>query len=433
MGARSYRRRLPVLLLYLGFLTTGAMTVLLGVVLPKLAAAYHLDDRQTGTLLMLLFGGSSTGALFVRRNFERTLTRGYLLIPAAAALLLLAPRWLGPPAIVLFGLGLGLAMTSTSMLVGRIFPRRRGAALSFLNFAWSIGATLCPLLIARVHSHLSIPDLALLVGLVAAPFAALPLASRFEAPVQAISRPRPLEAPASLVVLFAVLGFLYVGVETSIGSWMTTFALRAVSSSTSGSWTFGRSSLATACFWAALLAGRGLAPAVLCRISEYRLFRLAVGSLLAGILLLTTAHQPALLLAGAIWTGLSLAPIYPLVIALFMARAGESKSTGWVFSISGFGGALLPWLTGWLSLTAHSLRIGLVVPTVAAGLLLVLVFCLAPESKSEARPEACPQISPEVRPEIIPKMNPDHPIQRCAGASAIPAQVEAWGFSPTER
>ncbi|MGC8550396.1 MAG: MFS transporter [Acidobacteriaceae bacterium] len=362
------RPRISIILLYLGFLTTGAMTVLLGTVLPRIAAEFHLSDSQSGLLLMAMFASSSSGALFVRRRFRLTLGVGYLMIPVAGSMLAVAPRQLGLAAIAVFGLGLGMAMTSTSMLVGRMYPGRRGAALSFLNFCWSIGSTLCPLLIAKLHGNVTAAELGVAVALVAGPFAILPLIGGFEAPLQAESRHRPLDTAISTVVLFAIAGFLYVGMESSVGNWMTTYGVRVVS------WSFTNSSLATACFWGALLAGRGLAPIILYRMHDAQLFRLSVFSLVGGLLLLVSAHTPWALLAGAAWTGFSLGPIYPLVLALFMERAGESKHTGWIFTVSGFGGAVLPWMTGVISSAAHSLRIGLMVPVAGACLLIVLML-----------------------------------------------------------
>lgn len=364
----KYRPQASVLLLYLGFLTTGVMTVLLGTVLPPIASAFHLSDSQSGMLLMTLFAGSSMGALFVRRRFRRTLAVGYLLIPVAGAMLAVAPRYLGVAGILLFGVGLGMAMTSTSMLVGRLYPGRRGAALSFLNFCWSIGSTLCPLVIAKLHGRVTPAELGVAVGIIAGPFALLPLLGRFEAPTRVSGRQRTLDTAISTVVLFAAAGFLYVGMESAVGNWMTTYGLRAVG------WNFTNSSLATACFWGALLAGRGLAPVILYRLSDAQLFRISVFSLVAGLLLLVSAHSPWVLLAGAIWTGFFLGPIYPLILALFMERAGESRHTGWVFTLSGFGGAILPWMTGIVSSAAHSLRIGLMVPVVGSVLLVVLML-----------------------------------------------------------
>ena len=325
---------------------------------------------------MAMFASSSSGSLFVRRRFRLTLGVGYLMIPLAGVMLAVAPRHLGLAAVVVFGLGLGMAMTSTSMLVGRMYPGRRGAALSFLNFCWSIGSTLCPLLIAKLHGNVSAAGLGIAVAAVAGPFCILPFLGRFEAPARQRSQSRALDTAIFTVVLFAAAGFLYVGMESSVGNWMTTYGLRVVS------WSFTSSSLATACFWGALLAGRGLAPIVLYRIRDSQLFRVAVLSSVGGLLLLVSAHTPWILLAGAIWTGLSLGPIYPLTLALFMERAGESKHTGWIFTFSGFGGAVLPWMTGAVSSASHSLRIGLMVPVVGACLLVVLMLAFGLSSVS---------------------------------------------------
>lgn len=377
-----FRSRVPIFLLYLGFLATGALTVLLGTVLPRIAADFHLSDSQSGMLLMTLFAGSSSGALFVRRRFTRTLAIGYLLIPVGGVMLTIAPRLLGLPAIAIYGVGLGMAMTSTSMLVGRMYPGRRGASLSFLNFCWSIGSTVCPLVMAKLHGHVTAAELGVAVAVIAGPFAVLPLLSRFEAPTRLEWQKRTLDTAITTVVLFALAGFLYVGIESAVGNWMTTYGLRVVA------WSFTRSSLVTASFWGALLAGRGIAPVILYRVTDAQLFRVSVFSLLAGLLLLVSAHSAWLLWTGAVWTGFSLGPIYPLVLAIFMERAGESKHTGWIFTVSGFGGAVLPWATGLVSSSAHSLRIGLMVAVAGAFVLVVLILGFGLSSISSRTPVA---------------------------------------------
>jgi FHS family glucose/mannose:H+ symporter-like MFS transporter len=370
-------------LLFLGFLLTGALTVLLGVVLPVVGAQYALSDGQTGTLLMTLFAGSATGAILVRRNFRRTLTRGYLLIPSAGLMMALWPRVLAVPAIAILGLGLGLAMTSTSMMVGGLFRSRRGMALSLLNFCWSIGATLCPLAVARLHGHHSPASLGIALCLVAAPFAALPLSRGLRAHGDAAATLATEQGTTvPLIALFAAACFLYVGIESAVGSWMTTLALR------SSSWSYSRCSVATACFWGALLIGRGVAPGMLTFVSEQRLLRIAAFGATFGLVAIVAAPHPALLIAAATGTGFCLAPIFPLVLSLFMARAGQSKNSGWVFMVAGFGGAVLPWMTGMVSAQAHSLRAGLLVP--AAGAVLLLWLVLAIEAGRSPRPTQPP-------------------------------------------
>jgi MFS family permease len=126
--------------------------VLLGCILPRLSAEWHLRDKDAGLLLLVQFATAAAGALLARRNLWKTLACGYALFSSGSiSIFLLQNRAL--PAFAVYGLGLGMAMTSTNMLVARRNPNRRGAALAILNFSWSAGAVACPLLAAQFLRH----------------------------------------------------------------------------------------------------------------------------------------------------------------------------------------------------------------------------------------------------------------------------------------
>ena len=76
-AAKSLRLRLLEPVLHLGFALTGVGTVLLGSILPRLSAQWHLRDKDAGLLLLVQFAMSASGALLVRRNFWKTLACGY--------------------------------------------------------------------------------------------------------------------------------------------------------------------------------------------------------------------------------------------------------------------------------------------------------------------------------------------------------------------
>jgi MFS transporter, FHS family, glucose/mannose:H+ symporter len=366
--AKSLRLRFLEPMLHLGFALTGVGTVLLGSILPRLSAQWHLRDKDAGLLLLVQFALSASGALLVRRNFWKTLACGYgLMSGGAIAIFLLQQRSL--PAFGVYGLGLGLAMTSTSMLTSRRYPKRMGAALALLNFSWSAGSVACPLLAAQFLRHAAGSTAFVLVGLLALPFAFLPLlAERDELHASAVAGPAPAGMKeATTIAYFAFLAFLYVGVEATVGNWMSTYASRTTA------WTFAGSTLAVAVFWAALLLGRALTPVMLTRMPELRLFRVSVLATIAGVLVLLSAHSPLTILLGAAVTGLSLAPLFPLTLALFLAEIGGSNNAGWVFGLAGVGGAVLSWLTGIVSNDTGSLRIGLLVPGSAALLMLFMI------------------------------------------------------------
>src|SRR3984957_2920959 len=131
---KAPRFRLLEPLLHLGFALTGVGTVLLGCILPRLSAQWHLRDKDAGLLLLVQFAASASGALLVRRNLRKTMALGYGLFAAGGLAIFLLQRN-SLPAFLVFGLGMGMAMTSTNVLVGRRTTKRRGAALAILNFA----------------------------------------------------------------------------------------------------------------------------------------------------------------------------------------------------------------------------------------------------------------------------------------------------------
>lgn len=147
----AHRRLLVPVLLHLGFALTGAGVVLTGCILPRLSAAWHLRDEDAGLLLMAQFAAAALGALFVRRHFWKTLSWGYALTAMSSLAIAFLQRSVSLPSFALYGLGLGMAMTSTSMLIVRLYAARTGAALAILNFSWSAGAMVCPLLLSLIH------------------------------------------------------------------------------------------------------------------------------------------------------------------------------------------------------------------------------------------------------------------------------------------
>lgn len=355
--------------LFVGFLFLGVATVMLGVLLPGIATQHHLSDSQSGILLTTQFTASACGALFVRRRFARTMLRGYLLMAAGAALLAIAQPPVALAAIAVFSLGLGMAMTSSSLLVGQIFSRSRGSAMSILNFCWSIGATLCPIVLARLAGRLSLTGLCFSLALLSVGFC-LALVPALSISCPAPSHPQRADRASSWmpILIFAALAFLYVGAESTLGGWMTTYAARTLR------WNTGADNLSVACFWGAILVGRGVTPLVLRFVNESRLHRIAIVGASLSILILLGAHSPLTLIAGACCTGLMLGPVFPLTVSLFIERAGDSTNVGWVFAIAGFGGAAFPWAAGLLSSMTHSLRVGLLVTLAAAlGMLLLAI------------------------------------------------------------
>ena len=360
---RSTGRTLAVL--HPVFALTGVLHSIGGPLLPSLAAAFRLNDGQAGLLLLAYYVGTSLGALLCGRHHARTLTIGFLALTCTCLGIAASNRVFLHPLFLLLGITVGVPMTAVTMLAGHTFGARSAAPLTFLNFSWSAGALLAPLLAARVLiSHTYRAAYGILA--VAAALAFVACWSQLRDPPQAVpSQLRPAGIRnVGFVAVFAFLTFLEVGIENTTGSWLATYVLRTTGSGAAVA------AASSSLYWCGFLASRGLSSLLLLRIGGAQMLRFAMVVALAAAIALVglpgaTGHVIAMIVLGA-----ALAPIFPLLLARFFAHAERSSDSRWVLSVCGFGGSVLPWLTGWVSARSGSLRLGLV--TVPAAILMMI-------------------------------------------------------------
>ncbi len=143
-------REASILAVHVVFMLVGMATALPGAILPALAAHWSLHDARAGVLFAAQFAGGSTGGLLTRNRFFWTTAIGLGLLAASALGLSVAGAMMAIPLLFLYGVGHGSATTAINIAIGRRYKNRRGAALSFLNFSWSLGAAVCPLLMAQL-------------------------------------------------------------------------------------------------------------------------------------------------------------------------------------------------------------------------------------------------------------------------------------------
>jgi fucose permease len=362
--------------LHASFALTGVLHAIGGALLPALALAFVMSDARSGALFFLYYAGTAIGALLCIGRYARIMAAGFFLVAVASIAITLATRNLLPPLFLLFGIGVGVPMTSVSIFAGRVYGRRSAAPLTFLNFSWSIGALLAPLIAARLLLHHSwrAPYFVLAAASLLASLACLFLLREPSA------APAPAPSPGlrnlRLIALFSILAFLEVGVENIASTWLATYAMR---SSASGP---AQAAATSSLYWFGFLASRGLFSLLLLRLPPAAVLRsMVVVAALSSALLIglpaASARSVAMFALGA-----AFAPIFPLIIARFFARARNASDSRWVLSICGFGGSVMPWLTGALSSATGSLRLGLL--TVPAELLLILALLPAALARDPA-------------------------------------------------
>jgi MFS transporter, FHS family, glucose/mannose:H+ symporter len=359
------------LFIHLDFVLTGVVMTLLGPMLPVFSRRWSLNDTQAGYLFIgqwvtSLFGMLLSGVLVQRYGYRVTLILGLLLMAVGMAGLGQASWIAGMASVCVFGAGTGVTTPAANLLIAKSNPAKSAAALNLLNSSWGVGAMACPFIVAVAQrSHhttyflygmaLALVALAITVSLV-----------RFS-----VDRTQQTSEPTSrvdlrvwdnrMVPVIAGLFFVYVGIETSIGGWVASYA-RRIDPAAVALW-----AITPSFFWGALLIGRALAPIALRHLRETNLATFGVALASVGIVFLLAAKAIAIIIIGASLAGLGLASVFPINVSLLSHWFGETATrvSGTIFSIGNLGGAVIPWLVGLIS-THLGLRFGFLVPLLGA-------------------------------------------------------------------
>ena len=373
--------RLEWAYLHLGFVFIGVSMTMLGPVLPYFTHRWNLTEGQAAVFFFTQYFGSFLGTLATswllpRLGFSKLIGAGYLCFALGLACLGLGPWFFSTVCVAIYGTGYGLATPSVNLRATHLPSSNVAAAVSLLNFSWGVGAVSSPFLIAFFLGNLSLRWLS---GALAVCFLALAVAhfvQKTELVDSAETRPsrsfavwRTTLRPAPWISL-ALLFFLYVGIEISVGGWV------ALDEKLMAGFNSARMAAAPAFFYGFLLLGRFLLPVALKYLSQRSL---SVGGLVlaaAGVALVGFAESPLVLHAGALLAGLGCGPQYPIYVTWLAARFKDDAT--WLaalfFGAAGIGSSLIPWLVGVVASQTHSLRIGFMLPLAAA--LLMIPFAL---------------------------------------------------------
>jgi fucose permease len=349
-------------LIYLGAILLGIATTMLGPLMPGFEARWNIDDAQGGLLFVAQFLTQVVSAAGVAKIARRIgywrAVAGGMAVAALGVTGCASHSWtVVMLSVGLYGVGLGVAIPAANVGVAAAAEGESARAVLWLNLFWSVGAVTAPILIATLRSAF-LPSLSAAFGVMAVAIAINGAGHRPSAQPESV-RSRRLPH-----LIFAAMLFLYVGAESSIAGWVSSYATRSASSRQL--W-----AVLPSVFWGSILLGRLIAPNLLHRVGPSMLARWSLAVAIGGALLLVAGDGPLALLAGSSIAGLGFSPIFPVIVAAYADRAGGSAS-GLVFSAAGLGGATIPWLVGFVSTATGSLRMGLVTVLV----LIVALFLL---------------------------------------------------------
>jgi MFS transporter, FHS family, glucose/mannose:H+ symporter len=370
-----------LVLLFAGFVLSGIATTIIGPMLPIFIKRWSLDDSQAGffssiQFLAALGGTLASSAIAAWRGYRPALVLGYAFIGGGLACLDATTHGVALAAAAAFGLGYGLITPGTNLFVAELGGAKSASLLNQLNFAWGAGAMVCSQLIAlalkRDGLGILLAGTAIFGGILVLGFLFVSFGGQKQA-----KNASPAEAEVSgiglaVTIAMTAMFFIYVAMENGIGIWSAEYAKRIAKGIT------GMTTRAPMFFYAGLTFGRAYAPVVLRRQSERKVVLGALSLAAAATALLAGAGSLPVALAAVFLAGLGCASVYPIYIAWLSKWFGaRAKHVGGIlFAFASLGGAVGPWLVGFVSKHSGSLRAGLLVPLLGALIMIGLVLLL---------------------------------------------------------
>lgn len=386
---KQYPRLGLIVLAYIAFVALGLPDGLLGVGWPSIRSGFSIPLDAIGMFLAASVLGYMTssflsGFLLARFNVGRILAASCLLTGLALIGYTLVPQWwmmvlLG----VVAGLGAGAIDAGLNTYVASHFGE---GLMQWLHASWGVGITIGPLIMTLGLTTLNSWRFGYrVVGvfqLVLAVCFVLTLKLWKNGAKTASDEPKRLtdyKTPIGetlrqpQVWLSIVLFFLYVGAESSLGTWTFTLLTesRGVDQTLAGFF--------AGSYWFTFTIGRILAGLVARRVGVNKLVLGGlVGALLgAGLLIWNPSEMANVLSVGII--GLAIAPIFPAMMSGTSTRVGDhyaANTIGMQMAATGFGTAVIPSLMGVLARQISLEVIPVCLLAVYAGLLGVYLLAI---------------------------------------------------------
>jgi len=376
-----------------GFLLSGFLLALLGVILP--AWGYHRDPPDFTAVgnyfLALAFGIVGAGALARRLMARRGLT--FLLVFACvlACLDLVYLAAVSPPAsswwrvagLLVLGIAAGLLNMALFHAISPSYQSGAAATVNEGGIFYGLGCLAATLLVAGTFYAYSVPAILVFMAVVPAIFAVIYVRSSYTAAPEGTqpSLRVVLRDFRSLgAILFALLLFLQFGNEWSLAGWLPLMLIRRVGLSPI------TSLLILALYWSCLMLGRLGAVAVLPRVRHGHLLLGSVLAALFGCLILYSTNNGFGAATGAFFVGAGYASIFPLV-AEAIGRRFPYYHPGFfngIFSLALVGGLVAPATLGYLA-TALGVGVVIGIPLVGTIMVVTLLSLIWLESKVTGR------------------------------------------------
>lgn len=336
--------------------TLGFITASLGPTLQVFAENTGSSLAAVGALLScLLLGGLVTqllGGPLNDRYGQRPVMLSSLCVMAlgCAGMALSRNLWVLLACATLAGMGRGGISISAHLLVARVFAERSASALNMMNVFFGLGAITAPIGVSYALRYTGNGLLVLWCG-IAMLLCLTPLMRLLEGPLPGVLRrgepgakiASPLRDP--LLWICSVMLLFYVGGETGVGGWITTYLELSLALDTASA------AFQAGSFWVAITVGRLLGAMLGTRLGAPRLLLICIiGTIVGALLIVLNVGQQTMSLVGVVVLGMSFGPIYPTVMAILTSLFPHAPGTAVSISSAtgSLGGTFFPWMQGTL-------------------------------------------------------------------------------------
>ncbi len=365
---------------YLAFVALGYAQCVVGPILPSIQREIPMSDWRAGLLgagqfIGLLIVGLLGGPLADRFGKKRFVIAASVLLAAGLVGYTLAPSfWPLLLTAVVTGLGGGGYEVGVNALqADHAGETDSGHGMSLLHAFYGIGAVIAPFVVQVALGQ----GLGWRPALVTAALLPIAVAAALGRQQVGAGRATP-EAPAGdlflrgALWLCGLLFLLYVAIEMSIGTWISTYWTRRAAGNVVPA------ALMSSIFWGTLTAVRLVVGRLADRIGHLRFLAVSAALVLLFGGLWAAAPTPAVTLAAVVALGAALAGVYPTAMALATdAFPGHSgKVVAFLSAFVATGGLLLSGV-GRLSDLSDARDMGVLPPAVVAGGVLLLGTILA--------------------------------------------------------
>ena len=349
----------------------------------ELAKQLKINDAQFGKLISALMFTSifvvlAFGPLVDMFGYRPIAIAGFLL-GALAVYMLVSSRSYGSAVLSCIVLGVGaMCLNLGNTLIPMVlFEGNPAAASNFGNIFFGIGAFITPILVGMLLHRLgykatgTLITLLLLAPVVVAAFASFPEVQKTGLTFgQAFADAFGLLANPAIVIAGLAL-FCYVGLEVSMGGWISTYAANQGFESRGAN-------MVLSSFWIGLMIARLIATvAVTSANGIWAVSILALAAaVLMGLMIATNSKNLAALLVFL--TGFCFGPIFPTVVGITFSKIDQSSygsAFGIIFAIGLLGGSTLPAAIGMYS-RGKPIKKSFPIAMAAALVLFVLAFLM---------------------------------------------------------